>query len=289
MAALRELEITAELNSIDDQTVRFVQARVTEGDTPPLELNLLRADADRLRSRRSLVQGRLQAAMLRLKTLAGIPANDVLRFREELTALILPEPPTLQEALDAALKGRPDLRLARLSEELAEAGLRLTRAQAVPDVTVWTRFGAGTMIFDNTPVGVLTDRDRALSFGASISLPVFNRNQGAQLEARASVAQARSRREYLESLVRAEVGSAYSRYEAARQALTVFEPGVLQRSQQNIQAVRGAYEIGAFRITDLLNEQRRLLDFQREFTEALTERYRALADLQAAIGMPVNP
>lgn len=61
------------------------------------------------------------------------------------------------------------------------------------------------------------------------------------------------------------------------------------RATDNILAVRGAYEIGAFRITDLLNEQRRLFDFQREYTEALAARYRALADLNSAMGTSVNP
>jgi outer membrane protein TolC len=42
--------------------------------------------------------------------------------------------------------------------------------------------------------------------------------------------------------------------------------------------------MGAFRVTELIAEQRRLVDSQREYTEVLTERYRALADLQTAIG-----
>jgi hypothetical protein len=40
--------------------------------------------------------------------------------------------------------------------------------------------------------------------------------------------------------------------------------------------------MGAFRVTEFIAEQRRLVDSQREYTEALTERYRALADLQTA-------
>jgi outer membrane protein TolC len=52
--------------------------------------------------------------------------------------------------------------------------------------------------------------------------------------------------------------------------------------------VRAAYELGQFSITDLLNEQRRLVDSQRDFTETLSEQYRALADLQAALGTPIN-
>jgi len=59
---------------------------------------------------------------------------------------------------------------------------------------------------------------------------------------------------------------------------------VIGRSNDNIRVIRAAYDLGQFRITDLINEQRRVVDAQRDFTEALTEQYRALADLQAAIG-----
>jgi cobalt-zinc-cadmium efflux system outer membrane protein len=88
--------------------------------------------------------------------------------------------------------------------------------------------------------------------------------------------------------VRSEVQSAYARYEAARASVLTFEQGVIARSNDNVRVIRSAYELGQFTITDLINEQRRLVDSQRDFTEALTEQYRALADLQAAIGMPIN-
>jgi outer membrane protein TolC len=56
LAALRELAITENLNNLDQQTARFVQARVNEGETAPIELNLLMVEVDRLRSRRALVE-----------------------------------------------------------------------------------------------------------------------------------------------------------------------------------------------------------------------------------------
>ena len=71
--------------------------------------------------------------------------------------------------------------------------------------------------------------------------------------------------------------------------MATFEQGVINRSNDNIRAIRAAYQIGQFSITDLLVQQRQLLDSQREFTEALSEQYRAHADLQTAIGLPVNP
>lgn len=285
LAAQRELDITEGLNRLDTQTVRVVEARVSVGDAAPLEVNLLRVELDRLRSRRALVEGRLQASLLKLKTLAGIPLNESLKVREELAQPILREPPATPEAaLEIALRTRPDLRMARLMEEAAQAGFKLAKAQAVPDIIVSTRYGTSQNSFDSTPIGFLTDRDKLFSVGVSIPLPLFNRNQGAKAEAATTIAQSQRRREFVESVVRAEVTSALARYQAAQASLATFEQGVIARSNDNIRAIRAAYDAGAFRVTDLIAEQRRLLDSQREYTEALAERYRALADLQSALG-----
>jgi cobalt-zinc-cadmium efflux system outer membrane protein len=290
MAAIRELEITENINLLDRQTARIVAVRVTEGESAPIEVNLLEAEVERTRARRAIIEGKLQAAMLRLKTLTGIAPGDSLRLGEDLAAPMIPDPPaSLQAALDIALRTRPDLRLARLNEQVAQAGLRLATTQSTPDVTAFSKYTRSDSVFDNTPVGVLRDKDRLITFGVSISLPVLNRNQGAKAEAAAAIAQAQRRREFTEAVVRADVASAYARYEAAMTAIATLKQGVLPRAQQNITAVRGAYEIGAFRVTDLLVEQRRFVDAQREFIETLAERYRALADMQAALGTPATP
>ncbi len=289
LSSLRELEITEGLTDLDLKTVVVVQARVNEGESAPIELNLLRAEVERLRSRRALTEGRLQATLLRLKLLAGVPPAEPLRLREELARPALRQPPgSLEASVEVALRTRPDVRLARLTEEAAEAGLRLARAQSSPEVTAFTRYTVSRGAFDDTPVGTLRDKDRLLTFGVSVGLPVFNKNQGAKAEAATAIAQARARREFLEAVVRSEVASAYARFEAASKALLTYEQGVIQRSQDNVRVMRAAYELGQFSVTELLAEQRRLVDSQRDFTEALTEQYRALADLQSAVGASVN-
>ncbi len=287
LTAQRELEITDGLNRLDTQTVRVVEARVTEGDAAPLEASLLRVEIDRLLSHRALVEGRLQAALLRLKTLAGIPLEETLQIREELAQTALPVLTiTLNEAVETALRTRPDLRLARLMEEAARAGLRLAEAQAGPSVTINARYTLDrTLTSLPAPLTPFPDTGRSLSFGVSIGLPIFNRNQGNKAEATVAITQAQHRCEFIEAVIRAEVTSAFARQQAAAKALATFEQGVIGRSQDNIRAIRGAYEIGAFRVTELLAEQRRLLDSQKEFTEALAERWRAIADLQSAMGI----
>lgn len=290
LAAARELEITEGLNKLDAEAVRVVEARVSEGDAAPLEAHLLRVEVERLRSRRALIEGRLQATLFKLKGLAGIPLDEPLGVSQELEQPSALDSPGgivgLEAAIEIALRTRPDLRLARLTEEAAQAGLRLAKAQAAPQVAVTARYSTERTITTlPAPFVSVPDSGKALSVGVSIGLPIFNRNQGGQAEAAVVIAQAQRRREFIEAVVRAEVGSALARYHASQSALATFEQGVIARSNDNIRAIRAAYEVGAFRVTDLIAEQRRLVDAQREYTEALTERWRALSDLQSAIGV----
>ncbi len=113
----------------------------------------------------------------------------------------------------------------------------------------------------------------------------FNANQGARAEAAVAIRQAQMRREFVEQTVQAEVTSAFRRSEATRAAIAIFERGVIDRSTDNIRVIQAAYDLGEFRITDVITEQRRMLEAQQEYTEALAERYRAMVDLRAAIGL----
>ncbi|MDM7924328.1 MAG: TolC family protein, partial [Pyrinomonadaceae bacterium] len=96
--------------------------------------------------------------------------------------------------------------------------------------------------------------------------------------------QAQARREFAERAVRSEILSAYQRFEAASRAVSTLKTGAIPRSTQNVETSRKVYELGQIKITDLIAEQRRLLDATRDLTEALTQRYRSQADLNIALG-----
>lgn len=289
LAALRELRILEELLELDTRTVAFVQIRVNEGETAPLELNLLQTEVERLRARRQLVEGRMQAAMSRLKFFAGVPVEEPLRLREEISTATLPQlPPSIETGVSVALRSRPEIRVAELEEQVASAGLRLVRAQARPDITAYTRYTQGRSSID-LPTGAFPQsRDRSLTFGVAIGLPVFNKNQGAKAEAEIAIRQAQERRAFAERIIRSEIAIAFQRVEAANRAINTLETAVLPRSRENIETIRQVYSIGELKITDLIAEQRRLLDANRDLTETLTERYRAQADLFIALGITLE-
>lgn len=286
IAANRELAFTNELTQIDAELGNIVQVRVREGDAPPLEASLLRVEVDRLLSRRAMFEGRRRAAELQLATVVGMPAGERLVLDDSYGDGVAAPP--IDEAITLALQRRPDLRAAELNVAAAEAGLRLANAQALPEVNVFGGYARARSSFDDTPVGPLTDYDQLFNAGVGISLPIFNRNQGAKAEAAAAIEQANRLRELTEQQIRAEVESALARYRAAESAIEVFRQGVIERSAQNVRTMRAAYEAGAFTISEYLAERRRFVDAQREMTEALTERAVALIDLQAAVAEPIE-
>lgn len=285
LAAMRELEITNNLSNLDAQTTQIVEVRVKEGDAAPLEMNLLKVEVERLKSRRILLEGRLQAATLCLKNIIGLPIDEQIVFDQELTKTVTSTIPNLSDLIQVALQTRPDLKAIRLEEEVAKAGLRLAKTQVIPDLTLSTRYSRENSSFDNTPVGAIFDKDNLFTFGASINLPIFNRNQGLQAETSISITQAQRRREFLEQVVKTEVTTAYTRLITAQNASNNFEQGVINNSTNNLRIFREIYNLGEFKITDLITEQRRLVDSQREYTEVLTEKYRAWSDLQSAMGL----
>lgn len=285
LAALRELNITEQLLELDLQTTRFVQIRVSEGDAAPLELNLLMAEAERLRSRRHLVEARLKTALAQIKILAGIPFEEQLKLREQLDSAVLPVQPVSQDsAVEIALKTRPDILLVNIEEQLALAGLKLVKANSKPDFSAYTRYTTGRLGFNNAVTGPYQSWDSTLAVGISIAVPIFNRNQGAKAEAEIAIKQAQNRRDFAEKVVRGEILATYQQLESAKQAVTTLETSALPRANQNVETFRQVYQIGEIKITDLINEQRRLLDATRDLTEALTLRYRAQVNLNIALG-----
>ena len=286
LAAFRELTVLDELIALDLETAKFVQIRVNEGETAPLELSLLQTEIERLRVHRQLVESKLEAAITKLKYFANVPYDQPLKLAEDVSTATLPNlPPSIEIGFAVGVKNRPEIRLAELEEQLFSAGLRLIRSEGKTSFSAFSRFTTGRSTID-LPIGVFPqDRDRSLTFGVSIGLPVFNRNQGAIAEAEIAIQLAREKRTLAEKLIRNEIVVAFQQIEAARRALNSLQSTVLPRSRANIETMRRVYELGEIKITDLLAEQRRLLEANRDLTETFTRKYKAEADLFIALGL----
>lgn len=292
LAGARNFATLAEIYELNQRSLRIAVQRVSEGEGAPLEQRLLEAEVGRIAADRFIAAGAAERAYVALKAAAGLPPSDPLTLAGELTAVGVSA--SLDEAVARALVERPDLKAARADEARAEAELRLARAERVPDVIGVVRYSQNSSSFEQFGTNAagqavpVRDTDHLLTAGVSIPLPFANRNQGAVETATARQRAAVLRREFVEQAVRADVRSAYAQYIGARQAVDVFERQVIKQVQESVNTMRVSYELGEVQLLDLVQEQRRLVDTQKAFTDVLKELYIARATLEAAVATDVR-
>lgn len=287
LGELLKLGFTEELLLTTDQGYRLVAARVSEGQTAPLEQNMVLVEVNRIRSMRESNQGKVEVAMLELRNLMGMRPEEPLRLRGDLDHLIEPVP-VLAIAKDAALRERPDLRVARAVEALAEARISQERSEGRLDASLTGKYELMNSGFPqqglnaNGQLVPIQGRFHSLALGITLDLPVRNRNQGAIAAAVAEKAAATQRREFAELTVETEVASALARYQSAARAAEIYRVGVQGQSNANLDVVKQTYELGSKTLLDVIGEQRRFIETQTSYIEALVNTYQARVEIDRA-------
>jgi cobalt-zinc-cadmium efflux system outer membrane protein len=293
LAAVLKLGFDEDLVSASQRGYKLVVARVIEGRTAPLEQNMVLVEVNRLRSIRETGEGDAQVAMLELRNLMGMTPEEPLRLRGDFDDLIGTLPP-LAEATELALARRPDLQVARAAEKLADAQIEQARATGRLDASLTAGYQRMNSSF---PVNGVTDAGRLrpvqdvfhfLTFGVSLELPVRNKNRGAIEAAAAQREAVTRRREFAELTVRREVAAAYARYTSAGRAMEIYRVGVRDQANKNLNVVRQTYELGSKTLIDYIGEQRRFIELENSYIDALLDTYKARVEVERAVAAPVS-
>lgn len=291
VAAGRQLDQLESLITANEELVRVTKARLTEGDVAPFDLNLVQLETDRLRAQVVRSRAELEGEMIILRALVGFEMTEPLQI-----APLAARPPrldlSLTEATEIALRERADLQAARLGEELGTARIRLAESQATPNVAASVRYSRNKGIVDlpeRSGGGVAVDADNELTFGVSVDIPIFNRNQGEIAAATSERVQIVRQREFLEATVRRDVALAYLRYRAAAEGLVLYSTQIVPRAEASLRTLRAAYNLGEFSVFEIVNEQRRLIESETGLNDALRDYYAALAELERALGTTLPP
>jgi cobalt-zinc-cadmium efflux system outer membrane protein len=288
LAAMRNLRITEVLLAVNREALALVAQRVRRGAIPPLEENLERVEVSRLDASREILASQVEVLTLQLKVLVGFAPEAPLALRGELTAPVATR--TREGALQEALSGRPDLLAARSEVAMAQAKIRKEEAESRWDASanvgyMRQNFGFGLSgLTERGEPQPITDIFHYVGGGVTVTLPVRNRNQG-NIAAAFAETQAAERREAMAMLsVRQEVQAAFVEYEAATRALEMYALGVRDLARQNLEVIRKANQLGRTSLLEVIAEQRRYIDIEMGYTEALQHAYNAAVAMERAVG-----
>ena len=289
LAAQRTLEVTNEALVAARRMRDLLDRRVTEGGVPRLEANLAAVEALRIEADVALATGELQAAIIELKALAGLPADAPLEIADSLESLVRSAVPP-RAAPPTAVQERPDIREALARMALAEAQAEEARQAGRYDVAVtgaYTRMQFGFAQQGLNHLGVHVPIEgifHTVTLGAQVKLPFFDRNQGALASAQAERSRAEIVLDARRRTARAEVEAAEALDREAWRAVELYASTVRDLARQNVDVMLEAYDLGRFPLSDLLGQQRRYLEVEAGYTTVLSRAYNARNAVRRALG-----
>ena len=289
LVAIRGLAVLDELIDVSRRQHEVLRAQVDQGASPPLERDLFDVELRRLNADRTLQLGRVEQAMFELKRLLGASPDVTIRLRDTLEDVVNRDSSAAPAPPDAGER-RADIREA--AARVAVAAVKIDRAERDGRLDVslfggYMRMDAGFPQFGLSPAGSpepIRGVFHYITGGATVTLPRFNRNQGDVAAARAERAGAVALQEAATLSARIEIAAARAADQRAREAVLLFAGDGQTLARQNLSIVRQSYELGRTTIFEVVAEQKRYLDFERAYTEALRAAYEARTALNRALG-----
>ncbi|OIJ42443.1 TolC family protein [Massilia timonae] len=270
VAAQERERMARELVALAGRALAAAGKRVEAGTLSPVEETRARVAQGSARIE-ALQAGRdLEGARIRLAALWGGDARQLSIHAPQAAAL---PPAAPLDQLLAQLDRSPAMRHARAQVGQREALARLERARRTPDVNVIVgaqREGPDT-------------RNRAV-LGLSVPLPLFNRNDGAVLDALRRVDKARDQQDAEGVRLRAELAQAHARLTAALAECALISTEILPGAEDAERSANRGFELGKFGLIDVLDAQRVLAQSKNQYLNAVAESHRAAADIARLLG-----
>jgi cobalt-zinc-cadmium efflux system outer membrane protein len=274
----RRLQLFRQVEDLNRRLRDASAERFRSGEVPKLEANLAVVRYSQSRKDTLGAERDDRNALRELERLLGREPMGTIEIAGDLA--VSPVKMSVDALLDAALRHRPDLRAREAEIQRVEAETALTKRLIVPNPTVRGRYDVESEFPGS--------RDQIIGGAVSIPLPVFERRQAELTALAGQRAQATYNRSGTALTVQAEVRDAYRSYEAAAEAVHVFEADAVSRITENFRFVEIAYREGKIDLLQLVVVQNDLVSAQFSYLDSLWDYWLARTALERAVGQPLE-
>ena len=286
-----KLKLVKEVIQHNEQMRDIAQFQFETGDISVTQANLANIQLQSALREAATLEGAFQLAQLKLNDLMGTPLetdriavgglpdfSTVSFGRPQATPKIPPDVSsklTLEVLKTHAIKQRNDLKSLQLDAQLTENELRLAKAVNIPDLSV----------------GALAQRNRGenmLGVKLTIPLPFFDRNHAeinaTEVQQQVDVIEISSQ----ERQINREVMAAFLSLSTAQNTLKFYGGDSIELLNENLKLTRAAYELGEANLLEVILMQNEFVEMQFAYLDALTAYYKALAQLESAVGTSIE-
>ncbi len=248
----------------------LTQNRFKLGAAP--EANAIRAQIALTQEQQNLIASadQVRVARVALNVLLGRAPDTPVDAAQPLgynTVLSLERARLLAQAVQA----RPEIRSASAGVSAAQAAVGLEKAQYFPNVTLGRQLDVGPVA-----VGLILPLDLG-----SIKNAIDKSQQDVKVQ-QTLLAQARLG-------VAQDVETGYLSLTQARQAVLLYQQGILPQSESLLNRVTQGYALGASTILDVIDAQQTYRSTRNAYYAAIGSYNHAVDQLSRAIGTPLTP
>lgn len=191
----------------------------------------------------------------------------------------------LNRLLSEALRDNPELEKVRQRIEGERQKLRLARLNRWPDLTI----GANYNFVDDQGLAMSANgKDQWwISFG--INLPVwFDKLDAAEREAHRGILEALADLKNTNDRVAFRVQDALARVQTQQRQVILFRDVIIPQARQTLDASSAGYRAGKLDFLTLVDNWRKLINFELVYQQNLSQLEQSLADLEQIVGHDVR-
>jgi len=256
LLARKMIEISQQLVRITTEGVTTTEKLQAAEEVSRAEVLQVYIEAEKTKLVLQDAQNQHEVAWRQLAAVLGRPEMTPL----ELDGNLVGDLPLLnwEDLLARLLAESPELAAARAGMHSAACEVARQRAEWIPNVEI----GTGAK-YDYASQGALAD------VSLSLPLPLFDRNQGNIVSARADWRAAESELHRVELDLRERFAAAFGQYAIARRQVETYRDSILPKANESWDLIRRGRAQGEFGQLDALTAERTVLTVNLEYLDSL--------------------
>jgi len=263
-----------ELIKISEEFIANLQKRVDAGKISPAEI-----------SRAKIILNSVQIDLNRLQSEYENYKSELLSFiyQPDLTIdslagkLKYPVDIPVYDSLLVQLGNNPNLKRYESEYGKQKAVINLEESKSVPDITISAGFRRLNDAKANT-----------FLIGASIPLPIFDRNQGSIQEAKIRFDQKKREFEVVQNRLTLQLNVLYKRLKTLIKTAEQLKNESIPQAEEAFKIIKEGNLVGRFAILDVLDAERTLFELQNQYLSVIGEIHSVETEIEGLIATEIK-
>ncbi|MDR4503284.1 MAG: TolC family protein [Candidatus Scalindua sp.] len=270
-----ELKFAEETLVIAKSLMSIASERFESGDIAKIEVIKAKIELSNAKMRVQDVERKHLNSVKMLKTVMGVP-NIVLH---NLSPISTADTPSLNmdKLNDLLLNRHPALKARKKAVDLSLIKITEAKRMAIPDINATIGYKRLTEIDVNT-----------IQAGIEFPLPIFNRNQGKIIEARAFSFKAKDDVEVVRNQLLLQLNNAFNLYISTREQVSFYEDSILPQAEESLKIARQGYKQGEFDYLEVLDAQRTLANTRISYLKISNEFFSSITEIEKLVGVKIS-